>query len=37
MTERLWWLVSVLWLALKIALILFLLSPQGTAFVYQNF
>ena len=31
------WYASVLWLALKIAVILFLMHGGGTAFIYQNF
>lgn len=31
------WLLSVVWLAIKIAVIVFCLSPRGATFIYQNF
>jgi hypothetical protein len=37
MRQALTWLASVLWLAIKMAVILFLLSPQQSRFIYQNF
>ena len=37
MRHGLTWLASLLWLAFKIAVILFLLSPHESGFIYQNF
>ena len=37
MAERCWWLTSVLWLAVKIAIIVILMHGGGTPFIYQNF